>query len=181
MRRYNPREGQKLMAKHHQSRIPGDERARLGQTAYKRELAYQRLGIRPEDVQCMPFFRASLSRIARLLNRPHGRGDQPSTPVCVFDCLQYSNDLDVLRVLNLYRSVPASYRRLLPMEAFCHAAAVSPQVVLANIAAGAVRMNASAAAIVAGAWHPQVVLKTVKERMVLHRAAGFFPHCGGWK
>lgn len=100
------------------------------------------------------------------------------------------DDPDVLRVLNLYRSVPASYRRLLPMEAFCHAAAVSPQVVLANIAAGAVRMNASAAAIVAAAWHPQVVLKTVerglqddgvKERMVLHRAAGFIPHCGGWK
>jgi hypothetical protein len=30
MRRYNPRKGQEFMAKGHQSRIPGAERARLG-------------------------------------------------------------------------------------------------------------------------------------------------------
>jgi hypothetical protein len=161
-----------------------DYRTGFGQTAYKRQLAYQYLGIRAEDVQCMPFFRASLVRIARLLNRPHGTNDQPSTLVCVFECLQYSTDPDVLRVLKLYRSVPASYRKLLRAEAFCRAAGVSPQVVLANIAAGAVWMNASAAAIVAAVMHPSVVAKTVEralqddgveERMMLHRAVGFIP------
>jgi hypothetical protein len=166
-----------------------DYRTGFGQTAYKRQLAYQCLGIRPEDVQCMPFFRASLVRIARLMNRPHGTGDQPSTPVCVFECLQYSTDPDALRVLKLYRSVPASYRKLLPAEAFCQAAAVSPQVVLANIAAGAVWMNASAVAIVAAVMHPSVVAKTIeralqddgtRERMMMHKATGFVP-TWGWK
>jgi hypothetical protein len=102
----------------------------------------------------------------------------------VFECLQYSSDPDGLRALNLYRSVPASYRRLLPAEAFCQAASVSPQAVLANIAAGAVRINASAAAIIAAVMHPRVVAKTVeralqndgvRDRMMLHKAFGFIP------
>jgi hypothetical protein len=32
-------------------------RARLGQTAYKRQLAYERLGVNPKDVECAPFLR----------------------------------------------------------------------------------------------------------------------------
>jgi hypothetical protein len=152
--------------------------------AYKRQLAYAHLGIDPRDVEHVPFFAADLRRIARLLNRPRRSGDQAAKPVCVFECLQYSSDPDVLKVLNLYRSVPASYRRLLAAEAFCHAAGVSPQVVLANIAAGAVRINASAAAIVAAVMHPRVVAKTVeralqndgvRDRMMLFKAMGFLP------
>jgi hypothetical protein len=40
-----------------------------GQTAYKRELAYQHLGINPHDVECVPFLWPNLRGIARRLNR----------------------------------------------------------------------------------------------------------------
>ena len=39
--------------------------AGTGQTAYKRELAYRRLGINPKDVPCVPFLAVQLRRIAR--------------------------------------------------------------------------------------------------------------------
>jgi hypothetical protein len=58
------------------STISAEDRERLGQTAYKRSLAYQQLGISPADVQCAPFVRGDLRRIARLLNQ--GRAtDEP--------------------------------------------------------------------------------------------------------
>jgi hypothetical protein len=41
-----------------------DYRTGYGQTAYKRSLAYQHLGIDTAHVPCKPFFRASLKRIA---------------------------------------------------------------------------------------------------------------------
>jgi hypothetical protein len=50
-----------------------DYRTGYGQTAYKRSLAYQHLGIDPAHVPCKPFFRASLKRIARLMNRILGQ------------------------------------------------------------------------------------------------------------
>ncbi len=41
---------------------------RDGQTAYKRQLAYARLGIKPEEVTCVLFLRADLRRIARQMS-----------------------------------------------------------------------------------------------------------------
>lgn len=81
-------------------------------------------------------------------------------------------------------SVPESYRRLLPPEAFCHAAGVSPWRVLEIIAGVAVRQGAQASAIIAAIAHPRVVEKTIdmalqddgtRERMMLHKAVGFLP------
>jgi hypothetical protein len=54
------------MANAHQSADP----VRLSQTPYKRTLAFAQLGIDPASVPCIPFFRASLTRIGRLLNHP---------------------------------------------------------------------------------------------------------------
>ena len=40
-----------------------DHRTDYGQTTYKRALAYKHLGIEPAQVPCIPFFRASLTRV----------------------------------------------------------------------------------------------------------------------
>jgi hypothetical protein len=52
---------------------------RYGQTAYKRQLAYAHLGINPNDVQPVAFFRENLRRMARQINRRPPQGsDDPS-------------------------------------------------------------------------------------------------------
>jgi len=121
-----------------------DYRTGYGQTAYKRALAYQQLGIDSASVPCVPLFRSSLKRIARLMNRPRPKGEHRS-PIRPFDCLQWSTDPDACKVSRVYRSVPDSYRRLLPPEAFCYAAGVSQARVLELIAGAAVRCHAEAA------------------------------------
>lgn len=161
-------------------------RTSVGQTDYKRELAYQRLGINPKDVQCIPFFEADLRRIARAVRGADKHGP-PAEPVRALDFLQGSEDPEARRVADVYRSVPKSYRRLLPPEAFCHAAGVSPWRVLEIITVVAVREAGQASAIVASLLHPRVVAKTVgralqddgtMERMMLHNAVGFLPARG---
>ena len=101
-----------------------------GQTDYKRSLAYRRLGIRPEDVQPAPFFALNLKRIARCITQGARKDDPASSRMHPLDYLGFSEDPVARKVLDAYRSVPASYRRLLPPEAFCHAAGVSPSHVL---------------------------------------------------
>jgi hypothetical protein len=107
-----------------------------GQTAYKRQLAYRHLGINPKDVQYLPFVARQLRRIARRINHTANRGepsdpsDLSSQPVRALDYLRSSDDPEAQKVVNAYFSVPESYRRLLPLEAFCHAAGVSPWRVL---------------------------------------------------
>ena len=157
-----------------------------GQTAYKRELAYRHLGIDPKDVQYVPFLASQLRRIARTVCGADKHGP-PATPVRALDYLESSEDPEARRVVDVYLSVPVSYRRLLPPEAFCHAAGVSPWRVLEIITLVTVRQAAQASAIVAAVMHPRVVEKTVeralqaggtRERMMLHRAVGFPWTCG---
>jgi len=157
-------------------------RTGYGQTAYKRSLAYQHLGIHPAKVPCKPFFRASLKRIARLMNRPRPKGEvDRGRHFGPFDCLQASADPDACKVSRVYRSVPESYRRLLPAEVFCYAAGVSEARVLELIAGAVAWYHVEASAIVAAVWHPAVVRKTVeralqdggtKERQLLFSAMG---------
>jgi hypothetical protein len=154
-----------------------------GQTAYKRKLAYAQLGIDPKDVQHVPFLRAELRRIARVI-RGVDMSNRPSPSVRPLDLLRSSDDPEARKVADVYSSVPESYRRLLPAEAFCHAAGVSPWRVLEVIAAVGVREGAQASAVVAAVMHPRVVQATIeralqadgtKERMMLHKAMGFIP------
>lgn len=99
-----------------------DSRTGYGQTAYKRALTYKHLGIEPAQVSCIPFFRASLTRIGRLLNHPRIKPESHARLIRPFECLQASDHPDACKVWRVYRSVPNSYRRLLPPEAFCIAA-----------------------------------------------------------
>jgi len=80
-----------------------------GQTAYKRELAYQHLGINPQDVERVPFLWPNLRGIARRLNR--GRAEHAPL-VCPLDLLQWSEDPEARKVLQKYLAVPESYRAL---------------------------------------------------------------------
>lgn len=68
--------------------MPGsrDYRTGYGQTAYKRQLAYKQLGIDPALVPCVPFFRASLTRIGRLLNRPRIKPESGARLIRPLDC-----------------------------------------------------------------------------------------------
>ncbi len=157
-----------------------------GQTEYKRHLAYAHLGINPKDVERIPFFASQLKRITRVL-RGVDKSDPPPMPVRPLDYLRSSEDPEARKVLEVYLSVPESYRRLLPVEAFCLAAGVSPWRVLDSITVVAVRQTAQASAIIAAILHPRVVQKTVEralqdegtsERMMLHKAVGFLPRGG---
>ena len=156
----------------------------VGQTDYKRHLAYRRLGIRPQDVQPAPFFAINLKRIARCINRKDA-----SSPTRPLDYLGMSEDPEARKVLEKYRSVPSSYRRLLPPEAFCHAAGVHPSHILEVVTVVAVRCGAIASTILAATMNPSVVEKTIeralqtdgfKERLLLCKATGLLP-TWGWK
>lgn len=160
-------------------------RRSVGQTAYKRSLAYQRLGVDPEGVKPFPFFRTELRRIRRLV-RPlrETNGSSLRAPVGLLDALQFSDDPEARKVVSAYLSVPASYRRLLPPEAFCQATGVSPPKVLEIIAGVEVRQGVQASAIVAVMVLPRVVDKTVeralqhdgfRERELIARVTGLLP------
>jgi hypothetical protein len=153
-----------------------------GQTAYKRKLAYRRLGINPKDVQCIPFLATQLRRIARTA-RCADTDNPDAPPFRPLDYLRFSDDPEARKVLEVYYSVPESYRRLLRPEDFCHAASVSPWRVLDAITLAAVRLGAMGSAVVAAIAQPLVVQKTVDRALTddgdlvacrtLLRASGF--------
>ncbi len=131
-------------------------------------------------MQILPFFDANLTRIARCVRAD--KQDPAAKSVRALDLLEGSSDPEARRVLDVYRSVPASYRRLLPAEAFCLAAGVSPWQVLDAITVVAVRQTAMVSAIVAFLLSPRVVERTVeralqddgiKEMVLFHKATGF--------
>jgi hypothetical protein len=150
------------MANEQKRRNATDSRKSTGQTAYKRRLAYQRLGVDPKDVERMPFFRTDLARIARCLNLGRAKGAPRVAPI---DLLQSSEDAEARKAWKAYSSVPESYRRLLPAEAFCHAGGVSFARVLEAIAAVAVRQGAQASAILASVIYPRVLNKTIERAL----------------
>jgi hypothetical protein len=152
-----------------------------GQTAYKRHLAYRCLGINPKEVLYIPFLAIQFRRIARKI-RAGGVEDPTATPLRPLEYLVFSEDPQARAVLTAYRSVPASYRRLLRPEDFCHAAGVSPWRVLDIIVSVAVRQVVEMSAIIGAVLHPSVVEKTLvmamqpggtREREMIHRATGF--------
>ena len=142
-----------------------------GQTDYKRALAYQLLGIDAKDVQRIPYFSAQLRKIARA-----------SHVSCALALLAESDDPNAVKVRSAYLSIPESYRRLLPAEAYCHGAGVSPWLVLDAITIGALRGGVTSSALVAAINGPRVVQKTidvaltdagVKERFSFHKNTGW--------
>lgn len=102
--------------------------------------------------------------------------------------LETSDHPDAKKLLSVYFSTFKIHRRVLPVEAFCVAANVSPLRILEIITATCVRLGAQASNIVAAVNHPRVVQKTVEmaltdegveDRAMLHKAAGFLPQPKG--
>jgi hypothetical protein len=162
-----------------------DSRTGVGQTAYKRRLACERLGIDPKDVEPVPFFRYNLRRIARRVNQGRTKDEM----IHPFDYLLSSADPEARKVAKAYFSVPESYRRLLPPEAFCHAAGVSPYHVLGIIASVAVEFGARASTVLASTMLPSIVQKVIdkalekdgtKDRVLFFRLAQYLPARCGW-
>jgi hypothetical protein len=144
-----------------------------GQTDYRRALGYRRLGVDPKSLQRVPFFATQLKSIARAVEATRA-----------FDLLLGSEDPDARKVSDAYRSVPASYRRLLAPEAFCLAASVAPNRVLEIVTVIAMRQTGQVSTIVGALALPRVVAKTIKralqddgtrERAMLLKAMGFLP------
>ena len=155
------------------------------QTAYKHQLAYKHLGINPCDVRPVAFFRENLRRIARKINLSRAK-DQMIHP---FDYLLSSTDPDGRKVAKAYSSVPESYRRLLPPEAFCQAAGVCPYHVLEVITGVAVRVGAQHSTMLASIMLKDVVEKMInkacqpdghKDRVLFFRLAQYLPTRCGW-
>jgi hypothetical protein len=100
------------------------------------------------------------------------------------DLLEWSDDPEARKVLQKYRSVPKTYQKLLPVEAYCLAAGVSPWKVLEVVAAVAVRNGAQAAVVLAAVWGPSVVManirraltdKGIRDRELFFKATGLLP------
>ena len=150
-------------------------------TQYRRELAWRALGINSADVQRIPYFETQLRKIARIAHVADGYSPSRA-PAPALALLEASAEPEAIKVRKAYLSIPPSYRRLLPPEAFCHAAGVSPWAVLDAITVATVRRGAMASAIVAAVNQPRVVQKTidialtdegVRERIAFHKASGW--------
>jgi len=170
-----------------------------------RAKAYELLGVKEEEVQRAIQITPQLKAIAGALK---GKGMPkvtrrienvviessteripPYGPATAIDrnwhwYLQSSDAPDASKILVPYLQIPKSLRALLPIEAYCVAAGISPMRALEIIMGAAVRIGAQASTIIAAVNHPRVVEKTVEmaltddgfsDRMVLHKAAGFVP------
>lgn len=113
---------------------------------------------------------------------PYGPGSDLITAWPTY--LSSSEDPDMLKLLALRREYPHAIARLLPIEAFCLAAGVSPLRVLEVLVGVIVRQGAQASTIIAAINHPRVVQKTVdmaltdegiEDRNTLHKAVNFLP------
>jgi len=117
---------------------------------------------------------------------PYGPGARVSSAWPQY--LHASDSADAALVLSAYYSIPKTFARALPVEAFCVAASISPLRILELVTATIVRQGAQASAIIAAVNHPRVVEKTVEmaltddgesDRRALDRATGFLPTAKG--
>lgn len=146
-----------------------------------KEASYAIIGVAKQDVdrqpQITPHLRQIMATIARMT------GAKTQTPWYFLRC---SDAPEAQKVLEEYynEKLTKGQRGVLPIEAFCLAAKVSPLRILEIIGGTAVRLSAQESMMISALNHPRVVEKTVKmaltdegtyDRNVLHRAIGFLP------
>jgi hypothetical protein len=171
--------------------------------------AYEALGVTPESVMSAPKISPQLKAIASVLKGvgmpktvkrienvvietettrtpPYGPGTDLTRSWPWY--LQSCDSPDASKILVAYLSIAKTLRKLLPIEAFCVAAGVSPLRALELITGAIVRLGANASTIIAAVNHPRVVEKTVEmaltdggieDRNTLHKAVGFLPQPKG--
>lgn len=179
--------------------------------------SYERLGVTEYDTLRQPQITPQLAMIAKTIQRagqprvtrrvigpaggdgmtlvddtqhetPYGAGADLAKSWPLY--LHSVDDPEARAVLDVYYTIPKYCRSVLPIEAYCLAASVSPLRVLELIVCACLRQGAQACSIIAAINHPRVVEKTVEmaltddgvaDRMVLHRATGFLPSPAGAK
>jgi len=161
--------------------------------------AYSELGITEEAVASGIQITPQLKAIAAVIRRagqpkvqktehtpPYGPGSDVAKSWPWY--LATSDSPDSKKVLDIYYAHLKVHRRLLPVEAFCLAANVSPLRVLELITGCCVRLGAQASTIIAAVNHPRIVEKAVEmaltdaghdDRKDLHQAVGFLPTAKG--
>jgi hypothetical protein len=150
--------------------------------------AYEKLGVRVEDVRKQPQITPQLKAIAAVIRRagqqrvthklvsqhgdavdikrvtehvpPYGPGSDIARSWPWY--LDSSADPEARKVLDVYYAMPRTLARILPVEAFCLSVAVSPLRILEILTATAVRLGAQASMLVAAVSHPRVTQKTVE-------------------
>ena len=135
-----------------------------------RDEAWERLGVRPQDVAGQPIIGRMLAKI----------GPRRA----IIKLLRESEVPELRAVLAKVMELPDSKRTLsIPMEAFCVAARVPTLRFLGLVIGEALARNADISKLIAAAAHPAVTRKTVHLAMqgslsaakMLHQHAGFLP------
>lgn len=138
-----------------------------------------KLGTSEESLRQSPRITPELRRIARALES--ASSNAPRDP---YYYLAASDAPEARAILTQREKLSPPHRKLIPIEAFCLAASISPLRILEIITATAVRLGAQASTIIAAVSHPRVVEKTVEmaltdggesDRTTLHKATGFLP------
>lgn len=142
--------------------------------------AYALLGVPESLVQRAPQITSQLGLIARTLQNKN----LPTDPIYY---LRASGLSDAEKVIDAYFSVSKLHARLLPIEAFCIKAGVSPLRVIEIIIITAMRMGTQASAFLAHVTSPSIVQATIEDALngsdkvriaaqsMLHKATGFLP------
>jgi hypothetical protein len=127
--------------------------------------ACKRLGIQPEQLLTMPQITPMIEGLSkRLKNR--GLSDDP------FFYLNTSSDPDAQRLMVIYRSSIPSIRSVVPLEAFCLAAAVDPNSILDSIVSAIQRAHNINSTVNLAVTQPGTV-EAIAENALLPSEAGY--------
>lgn len=139
--------------------------------------AYERLGVKPEDVIALP-------QITPILTQLPGKAKDKGVNKAI-QFLRGSAEPHARKWLGVYDSIPSTVAALLPFEAFCLAADLTPKRVLEVITGACFEQSSNTSALLAAANHPDIVVATVKaaknsqygggDRKMLHQHSGFIP------
>lgn len=149
-----------------------------------KEASYAIIGVAKQDVDRQPQITPHLRQIMTTISRMTGSKSKAILSPYYF--LKCSDAPEAQKVLEEYSNekLTKGQRGVLPIEAFCLAAKVSPLRILEIIGGTAVRLSAQESMMISAMSHPKVVEKTVQmaltdegtyDRNVLHRATGFLP------
>ncbi len=144
---------------------------------FRREQAYKKLGISPDDISKVP-------KISHVLKKIKGGNTE------AVELLRHSKAQEAIDFFKVYEDIPAYLAALLPIEAFCFAAGVDTRVICQLIFNEALDQSNQAARMLTAASLEDLVQTSIdvgkqplgqKDRENLQKAAGFLPIPDGMK
>lgn len=147
------------------------------------QLALERLGISPDDLEKCPEISPTLDRALSAANmKKVGTGR-------VISFLRYSDDKQAMAVVQAYDEANKGDRDAVPIEALCLKAKANPITILGAAIFCARNISAQEAALTTIIEHPEVLKSTIqfakelpgasKDREMIHQAIGFLPTSKG--